>query len=78
MSTTRTKGGDTGPLAEWWTAQQCADFLNVKVNTWHAYVHRPGKKNPAPRPAIKVANVPLWDPAAVREYARNRYRAVNS
>ncbi|MEV0946249.1 hypothetical protein [Rhodococcus sp. NPDC049939] len=60
-----------------WTAQECADYLRVKKNTWHSYVYRPGKNNAAPKPAFKVGNTPLWHREEVEVYAKNRYRALN-
>lgn len=61
-----------------WTAEECAAFLNVKLRTWHAYVNRPGKNNPAPQPVRKIGRTPVWDSAAVREYADNRHRPLNT
>ncbi|MGW5267279.1 hypothetical protein ACWEQ4_01380 [Rhodococcus sp. NPDC003994] len=64
---------------ELWSAQECADFLAVKLRTWHAYVNRPGKNNPAPQPVEKIfGRIPVWDPADVKHYAENRSRAINT
>lgn len=65
-------------LDKLWTAQQCADYLKVKPRTWHGYVYRPGKRNPAPKPITKVGATTVWDPEAVRAYAAKRRRALNS
>ncbi|WP_067565758.1 helix-turn-helix transcriptional regulator [Nocardia acidivorans] len=45
----------------WWTAQQCADYIDVKLRTWHAYVNRPTATNPAPKPIKKIGSTPVWD-----------------
>lgn len=63
-------------IAEW-TAQECADFLNVQLRTWHSYVKRPGIKNPTPPPVRHVGRTPVWDADEVRAWADRRYRATN-
>lgn len=72
------KAAELKPPTELWTAQQCAEFLNVATSTWFSYVHRPGKINPAPQPLHKVGWSPLWDPEEVQEYAKNRRRPIKS
>jgi hypothetical protein len=63
---------------EMWSSTECAEFLNIKINTWLSYVNRPGKFNPAPRPIRKIGVTPVWDPDEVKEYAKNRFRALKS
>ncbi|SLG40593.1 Uncharacterised protein [Mycobacteroides abscessus subsp. abscessus] len=67
---------DVIDVTKLWTAQHCADFLDVAPRTWHAYVKRPNKKNPAPQPVIKIGTTPLWDPESVRVYASKRRRGT--
>ncbi len=49
-----------------WTAQQCAEYIGVEVRTWHSYVYRPTKRNPAPEPVDKIGSTPVWDSDAVK------------
>lgn len=68
-------GGDAVPhytLDELWTAQQCADFAGVRLRTWHAYVNRPTRSNPAPQPVTRAGVTPLWLPADVIAWHRAR------
>ncbi|WP_139277839.1 hypothetical protein [Rhodococcus marinonascens] len=65
-------------LSNVWSAEQCSKFLNVTQGTWRSYVNRPGKRNPAPQPVHRFGKTPVWDPEEVREYAKSRYRALNS
>ncbi|MBH0778835.1 hypothetical protein [Nocardia bovistercoris] len=55
-----------------WTAQQCADYVGVKLNTWHGYVSRPALNNPAPQPKDRVGDTPLWDIDEVKEWQATR------
>lgn len=59
-------------LADLWTAQQCADHIGVALRTWHAYVYRPTRDHPAPKPVDKIGRTPVWSPDEVREWHRNR------
>ncbi|WP_037162414.1 hypothetical protein [Rhodococcoides fascians] len=61
-----------------WTAEECAEYLHIKLRTWHAYVKRPGKTNPAPQPLRHIGRTPIWDAQAVHEYAANRTRPTNT
>ncbi|WP_032380939.1 hypothetical protein [Rhodococcoides fascians] len=61
-----------------WTAEDCAEFISVQLRTWHGYVLRPSKTNPAPQPIRHVGRTPIWDEKAVREWAANRTFTRNS
>ncbi|MBM4469808.1 hypothetical protein GS982_20430 [Rhodococcus hoagii] len=63
---------------DWWTAQDCADYLGIKPRTWHAYVRRPGVQNPVPQPVAKFGATPIWKSDDVREYAANRQRKTKT
>ncbi|WP_147404217.1 helix-turn-helix transcriptional regulator [Nocardia panacis] len=56
----------------WWTAQQCADYIGVKLRTWHGYVNRPTKTNPAPKPIDKIGSTPVWDSREVIAWNESR------
>ncbi|MBF6332461.1 transcriptional regulator [Nocardia transvalensis] len=58
--------------AEEWSAQECADYLEVKLRTWHSYVYRPARDNPAPQPKRWVGRTPVWDAHEVREWKKAR------
>ncbi|MFI5778153.1 helix-turn-helix transcriptional regulator [Nocardia sp. NPDC051570] len=66
----------TTPAADdpsrWWTSQQCADYLKVKVTTWNSYVNRPTKSHPAPKPIRYIGNKPVWDSLEVIEWDKTR------
>ncbi|MCZ4558003.1 hypothetical protein O4215_20790 [Rhodococcus maanshanensis] len=55
-----------------WTAAQAAEHCGVQPRTWHAYVYRPAKKNPAPQPVDKMYGTPVWDAAEVRAWQASR------
>ncbi|NQE86245.1 hypothetical protein [Nocardia terpenica] len=59
-------------LPGYMTAQECADEADVELRTWHAYVNRPTKTNPAPKPKVKVGSTPLWDENEFRAWKANR------
>ena len=72
-------GGRTAIAAnaqEHWTADQCAEYLHIKRNTWSSYVRRPSKTNPAPKPLRHIGRTPLWDAAKVQEFGANRSRSA--
>lgn len=55
-----------------WIAQECADYLGIKLRTWHSYVKRPGKRNPAPQPVRMVGRTPVWLAGDVKAWAATR------
>ncbi|WP_280273358.1 helix-turn-helix transcriptional regulator [Nocardia wallacei] len=55
-----------------WTAQQCADYIGVKLRTWHGYVKRPTRENPAPKPVDKIGSTPVWDSSEVKAWQAAR------
>ncbi|MGV0813482.1 hypothetical protein ABQF34_16085 [Mycolicibacterium boenickei] len=56
---------------ELWTADQCAQHLGIETRTWYAYVNRPSKRNPAPRPR-RIGGTLYWEPGAVRTFGDQR------
>jgi len=57
---------------DYWTTSEVAEYLGVAVSTVSAYRSR----GQMPEPVRTIGHTPVWDPAAIREWAATR-RADN-
>jgi predicted DNA-binding transcriptional regulator AlpA len=54
--------------ADWWTAEDCAAYLDITPSTWRAYVSR----EQAPQPERMFGRSPTWRPATIKAWAADR------